>query len=353
MEDKERRIVVMGGSFNPPTIAHMKIMQAAMEAVRAEKGYFAPVSFPYLKRKMIKAGQSHLCLPDETRIRMLEAMIAGSPGMDIYTGEMHSPFAITEQTMRHMQDRYPDAGICFLAGADKVDLLEEFQRKWDFLSRYTMIIFARDGRWLKEEIAAHELLNACQKNIVVIDPPEGAASVSSTKVRAHLFDPEAVADMLHPAVIPLLKELRQEDFPEEILRFRDEYAFLSNDFPAGTVYEGVAYPCAASAFLASKCGDPADRQAIAKMRPDKARQKYGMKQGSPAWTERRIPIMESIVRLKFLQHPDLADRLIATGSRKLINGGKKDPFWGFNLITWEGENRLGRILMKLREELNG
>ena len=346
----KRRIVVMGGSFNPPTIAHFRTMQAAMEAVRAEKGYFVPVSYPYLKRKMIKAGQSHLCLPDEARIRMLEAMIAGNPAMGIWTGEMHSPFAITADTMRQMQDLYPDAGICFLAGADKADLMEEFQRKWAFLDRYTLILLARGGGGPEETIAAHGLLNACRKSIVVIDPPAGIASVSSTRIREHLFDPDAVADMLHPAVLPLLKELRQEDFPEEILRFREDYAFLSNDFPAETAVEGVAYPCAASAFLASQCADPAEKRAIAGMRPDRARQKYHMIPGFAAGEEGTIPVMEEIVRLKFLQHPDLMERLISTGGKKLINGGKKDLFWGVNLITWEGQNHLGLILMRLRAE---
>ena len=48
-----RSIVVLGGSFNPPTLAHLKILRAAMERVHAEHGYFVPVSFPYLKSQGI------------------------------------------------------------------------------------------------------------------------------------------------------------------------------------------------------------------------------------------------------------------------------------------------------------
>ncbi|MCR4884947.1 MAG: NADAR domain-containing protein [Clostridiales bacterium] len=345
-----RSIVVLGGSFNPPTLAHLKILRAAMERVHAEHGYFVPVSFPYLKRKMGKAGQSHLCLPDETRIRMLKAMTAGNPDMDIYTGEMQEAFAVTQRTMQVMQDLYPDADIFFVAGADKLDLMEEFQRKWSFLTRYRMILFARDGSRLKEEIAAHALLSACQASIVFAPPPEGIETVSSTKIREHLFDPESVAEMLHPAVLPLLKELRPEDFPEEILQFREKYAFLSNDFPVPVQYEDVTYPCAASAFLATKCSDPAERQRIAGMAAEKVKQRYNAGPGSPAWEAARIPIMEEIVRLKFRQHPDLMDRLISTANLRLINGSRKDRFWGVNPITWEGENHLGGILMKLRSE---
>lgn len=31
------RIVVMGGSFNPPTIAHLKMMRSALDQLGAEK----------------------------------------------------------------------------------------------------------------------------------------------------------------------------------------------------------------------------------------------------------------------------------------------------------------------------
>jgi nicotinic acid mononucleotide adenylyltransferase len=51
MKDAEK-IVVMGGSFNPPTIAHYKLMKDAMQVVKADLGYFVPVSDAYLKRKM-------------------------------------------------------------------------------------------------------------------------------------------------------------------------------------------------------------------------------------------------------------------------------------------------------------
>lgn len=343
----KKSIVVMGGSFNPPTIAHLRLMQKALDAVNAERGFFVPVGFPYLKRKMVKAGQSHLCLPDSLRLKMLEAMIRSDSRILIETGEMDQAFAITSRTMEHVQEEYPEAEIFFVAGADKIDLLELLQRKEGFLSKYGVIVFARNGGRLREEIAEHGL-NAFQSSIVMVDPPAGVDGVSSTKIREHLFDIDAAAEMLHPSVVPMLRELRMEDYPEEILRFKGEYAFLSNDYPAGLTYEGIGYPCAASAFLASKYDDLAERKNISRMSPEKAKQKYNAVPGNPEWQERQTAVMEEIVRLKFQQHPELKEMLLDTGNRRLINGGKKDKYWGVNLITWEGENRLGLLLMKIR-----
>lgn len=346
----KKSIVVMGGSFNPPTAAHLSLMRQALDAVNAERGFLVPVSFPYLKRKMVKAGQSHLCLSDELRLKMLKAMIESDRRIHVDTVEMKEPFAMTSRTMEHIQEEYPSERIYFVAGADKMDLLELLQRKEGFLTKFGVIIFARTGSALTEKTAGHELLDSFRSSIVMVDPSAGTEGVSSTGIREHLFDIDTVADMLHPSVVPMLMELKKEDYPEEILRFKEEYAFLSNDYPAELTYEGISYPCAASAFLASKCEGPAERKRISKMSMQAVKQKYNATLGKPEWQENQKNVMEEIVRLKFQQHPELGEMLLDTGDRRLINGGKKDKYWGVNLITWEGENHLGEILMKVRME---
>ena len=191
------------------------------------------------------------------------------------------------------------------------------------------------------------------QRIAIIEPPAGVEGISSTAVRERLFDPDAVASMLHPAVLPLVRELRQADFPEETIAFKEEYAFLANNYPAPVVCEGIDYPSAEAAFQASRVDDIATRKQFALFSPEKVRQKGNMLTPPPGWEDKKDDIMREIVRLKFLQNPELRERLLATGSRCLIDGGKgkKDTYWGVNTITWEGENRLGEILMELRERI--
>ena len=61
--------------------------------------------------------------------------------------------------------------------------------------------------------------------------------------------------------------------------------------------------------------------------------------------------MEDLVRQKFTKNKDLAKLLKGTGNQELIEGNTwKDTFWGvYNGI---GSNHLGKILMKIRKELN-
>ena len=72
----------------------------------------------------------------------------------------------------------------------------------------------------------------------------------------------------------------------------------------------------------------------------------------PAMVEFGGICYQKIVRAKFSQNPDLAARLVATGTMPLEEGNDfGDTFWGVDAKTGKGENNLGRILMKIREEL--
>ncbi len=53
---------------------------------------------------------------------------------------------------------------------------------------------------------------------------------------------------------------------------------------------------------------------------------------------------------KFTRHFDLREKLLATGDRKLVEGNTwGDTFWG--VCRGNGKNHLGKILMKIRAEL--
>lgn len=335
---EKQNIIVMGGSFNPPTIAHLKIIRAAMDAVNAEKGYLVPVGYAYLKRKMMKAGEGHMCITDAVRLTMLEKMCKEDPRIVLYTEEMKEPFAVTYATMSHIQDLYPDANIFFVAGTDKIGLIEEFARKNDFLERFRIAVFARNNEDPLEEIRSYEKLLPYIDSFVVIDQPEGIEQISSTAVRRHLFDIDAVANMLHPDVVPILKKLDPSEFPKEIVQFKDEYAFLDNCFPADISYEGLIYPSAESAFQASRLIDNKERMPFTTYKQDKVKQKGYYIEPYDGWEAKRLEIMEKILREKFRQHLDLYEKLLQTRGYKLIAGNKKkEKYWGVNLITWEGD----------------
>lgn len=138
----------------------------------------------------------------------------------------------------------------------------------------------------------------------------------------------------------------------KINRFRGEYGFLSNFWEVPVTYKGLTYGSNEAAFQAQKCMTEEEKQFFACLRPSAAK-KHGRRVTlRPDWEEVKVGIMEEIVRAKFTQNEEMKQRLMATGDAELEEGNDwHDTCWGVDSKTGEGENHLGRILMRVRREL--
>ncbi|HEX5448212.1 MAG TPA: NADAR family protein [Candidatus Saccharimonadales bacterium] len=67
------------------------------------------------------------------------------------------------------------------------------------------------------------------------------------------------------------------------------------------------------------------------------------------WQQVKISIMEELCRAKLDQNEDMRERLMATGIKNIYENSPWDEFWGH--AQGKGQNQMGKILMKLREEL--
>ena len=345
------KIVVMGGSFNPPTIAHYALMQAALDGLGAQKGIFVPVSFAYLKRKMMRSG-STFCLSEDLRAQMLESMCRDDARMSVSRAEYGLPMARTYDTLMEMQKQDPEAKLYFVMGADKLKLMQDFAGGTDYFKHFYLAVFSREGVDAGQMVREDPLLAPYADRFAFLSSPEVSLSVSSTAVREAITRGGDYSALVHPGVAELLKTVSADDFAEEITRFKDEYAFLDNLFPAPVEWEGITYPCVEAAFQASKTDDPQIRLTFAKCKPDRIKDRGNRLAATEQWSADRLKIMKELLLLKFRSHSGLAKQLKATGGKTLINGNNgKDPFWGTSLYTWDGGNKLGQLLMEIRNEL--
>ncbi|HEY3244631.1 MAG TPA: NADAR family protein [Phycisphaerae bacterium] len=137
----------------------------------------------------------------------------------------------------------------------------------------------------------------------------------------------------------------------KIAEFQGPYRFLSNFWPAEVQFEGLTYPSVEHAYQAAKSLDAAERQRIAALAtPSDAKAAGRALPLRPDWEQVKFAVMEECVRYKFTQHAELRERLLATGDAELEEGNTwGDRVWG--VYEGRGENRLGKILMKVRAEL--
>lgn len=351
MKTANNRIVVMGGSFNPPTAAHYILMKEAIDAVEADKGIFVPVSDAYLRRKM-RRSHPPMVLSPEMRIQMLEAMCTDSRMMAC-DKEIGTIEARTVPTLIELQADYPEAEIYFLMGSDKLDLLEHLTKNRQFLDMFKLALYSRDKTGVEEMLRDNETLSKYLDRIVILPQPEGTDFISSSKIRGRLLAGESCSDMLYPGVWELLKTFKPEDFPDMIEKFTGEYEFLSNRFPCEFIWEGLKYTTAEAAFQSSKCSDPQNRNFFSRLSAKKAAAKGNQITPPDGWEDRQIEIMGSVLTAKFSQNPDLMEKLLATSNAALVNGNnQRELFWGVDLYSWRGENNLGKILMTIRDKEN-
>lgn len=135
-----------------------------------------------------------------------------------------------------------------------------------------------------------------------------------------------------------------------ITEFRGKYYFLSNFYQAPVMFEGLLYRNCESAFQSAKTLDKEQRKQFCEIDPSTAKKKGRSIILRNDWEKIKDKVMEDVVRDKFTRNKDLKNKLLATGERELIEGNTwNDTYWG--VCREKGENKLGKILMKVRSEL--
>jgi len=144
-----------------------------------------------------------------------------------------------------------------------------------------------------------------------------------------------------------------------INKFRGKYDFLSN-FYSLQKYVCLTgdkrwYPTTEHAFQAAKSNDEAYRDLILTVSAGESKRLGKLCKLREDWEEVKYSIMHRLVFLKFLFNKKLREQLLATGDEELVEGNTWcDIWWGkcnCKKHNGIGENKLGEILMKVREQL--
>ena len=118
-------MLLMGGSFNPPHIGHLRVAIEGSEALRPEKTLFIPVASPPHK------PDDHM-LPFEMRVDMLRRSIDLLPaewkfGVCEIENDRRGP-SFTIDTLEILHSRHPETRLVFIMGAEDYAWLSTWRR---------------------------------------------------------------------------------------------------------------------------------------------------------------------------------------------------------------------------------
>lgn len=139
-----------------------------------------------------------------------------------------------------------------------------------------------------------------------------------------------------------------------IYEFRGDYGWLSNFYPCKVTYRHSEFDSVEQAYMFAKNDTSGDWLEFCLNNPPaicKAQSKLIKIRDD--WDSVKLEIMELLLEQKFNKEP-FKSKLIATGNRNIIEGNYwNDSFWGIDLKVNPnyGENHLGRIIMKIRDNL--
>lgn len=200
-----QRLVVLGGSFNPPTKAHKLLLRQAMEYLHADKGIFVPSSNHYVRRKVGRKPQGVSVLPEQDRLAMLTAMC--DPDMQVDTcefGDMSN--GRTLKTLQAIQAKYPLWDVWFIMGTDKIKVFSRWGSREAILNDFHILWAGRDGLDARSQIINNHLFSHSMKHMAFLNTDPAADNISSSAFwKLRTTNPTAAYDMLHPAAASLLK----------------------------------------------------------------------------------------------------------------------------------------------------
>lgn len=146
------------------------------------------------------------------------------------------------------------------------------------------------------------------------------------------------------------------DVSGEVVGFYPREFYPFDNFAAfQLVWRGIRWATSEHTYQAAHFLDTAPELAERirdAMSPDEAYKIANTHQDQePAdWAEQKVAVMEEICRAKLEQNPYVRHKLLQTGDLPIVEDSPKDSFWGWGPDR-EGRNELGKIWMRLREEL--
>lgn len=135
-------VLVYGGSFNPPTIAHEAIIHKLHEEFKPKKILIVPTG-NYFSWKTDLIDFEH-------RFKMVEVMTQNLDYVEISRLENTKAFLGSYHTLNELSKRYDD--LYFVVGADHIKTLDQWKDYKKLIENYKFILLTRNNYTFDDDL---------------------------------------------------------------------------------------------------------------------------------------------------------------------------------------------------------
>ena len=159
-----KRLGFFGGCFNPPTIAHIRLIEKAIEIAHLDKVYFVPMGNLYEKEGLVD---------EKHRINMLNLAIKNNPKLEVSDIQMSTNKKMHAiDTFKLIDRTFSESENFFIMGSDNFKNLKLWKNSEELLTNYNYIILDRGN--LKNE------------NVIIVKSTEKLKEISSSFIREQI-----------------------------------------------------------------------------------------------------------------------------------------------------------------------
>lgn len=138
MKEHTNKILVFGGSFDPPHLGHKYMLYYAIQAIKPDKVIVMPAKQQPLKGEHVASA--------EHRIEMVRKLFEDNKNVWVWQYEiLKKDASYTRDTLDYVRGIYPDAEIFFLMGEDSFENLDKWKDYIYILAHYNIVVAKREG----------------------------------------------------------------------------------------------------------------------------------------------------------------------------------------------------------------
>ena len=192
-----KKLGFFGGSFNPPTYAHINIAKMSIEKFNLDAVYFVPVGNLYNKPSLID---------ENNRYKMLELICDDKIKVENIELGRKEPLN-TLQAFELIEQKYKNTENYYIMGADNFEKLPTWKNAKELIENFKYIIFERNGSNSKSMIDTHGLLKQNRDNFKFLSV-EQYSNVSSGIIRKFIQNQnyEECEKYTRPEIVKYIKE---------------------------------------------------------------------------------------------------------------------------------------------------